>query len=105
MRTDSVHLSSEFCETVKQWLTRKDPDNLTQTVTRHRSRKTAQEAHEAIRPTDINRPSTTLKTDLSADEFQLYLMIWLRAVASQCQPARISKTLIITRSGSIQLAS
>ena len=101
MRTDSVHLSSEFCAAVKQWLRQKDPDNLTKTGIRHRSSKTAQEAHEAIRPTDINRPSTTLKADLSADEFQLYLMIWLRAVASQCQPARIGKTLIITRSGSV----
>ncbi len=67
----------------------------------HRSSKAAQEAHEAIRPTDLTRPSTQLKAELSTDEFSLYLLIWKRAVASQCQPARLRKTRLLSQSGSV----
>lgn len=101
MRTDSVTLSPEFCETVRQWLKAHDPDNLPKQATQHRSRKGAQEAHEAIRPTDIHRPSAQLKLELSADEFALYVLIWMRSVAAQCSPARLRKTRIVTQSGSL----
>lgn len=99
MRTDSVSLSPEFCQTVRQWLAERDPDNVPNRTTHHRSRKGAQEAHEAIRPTDIYRPSAQLRTELSADEFELYVLIWKRAVASQCNPARLRKTRVVTQSG------
>ncbi|MEM9928040.1 MAG: type I DNA topoisomerase [Cyanobacteria bacterium P01_D01_bin.50] len=101
MRTDSVMLSPEFCASVRKWLEQNDPDNLPQKTARHRSNKTAQEAHEAIRPTNIFRPSVELRVELSADEFNLYVMIWKRAVASQCRPAELRKTLVITQSGEI----
>jgi DNA topoisomerase-1 len=101
MRTDSVLLSPEFCNSARQWLEQNDPQNVPQQVTRHRSSQTAQEAHEAIRPTDVFRPSTELKVHLPADEFNLYVLIWKRAVASQCKPAQLRQTLIITRSGSL----
>jgi DNA topoisomerase I len=99
MRTDSVSLSPEFCQAVRQWLEARDPDNVPKRATQHRSRKGAQEAHEAIRPTDIHRPSAQLRTELSADEFDLYVLIWKRSVASQCNPARLRKTRVITQSG------
>lgn len=99
MRTDSVALSPEFCQTVRQWLEAHDPDNLPQRETTHRSRKGSQEAHEAIRPTDIHRPSAQLKPELTADEFALYVLIWKRTVASRCNPARLRKTRVVTRSG------
>ena len=99
MRTDSVSLSPEFCQAVRQWLEARDPDNVPKRVTQHRSRKGAQEAHEAIRPTDISRPSAQLRTELSTDEFDLYVMVWKRSVASQCNPARLRKTRVITQSG------
>ena len=101
MRTDSVALSPTFCQEVRNWLEAHDPDNVPKRTTNHRSRKGAQEAHEAIRPTDIHRPSAQLRTELNADEFALYVLIWKRTVASQCNPARLRKTRIMTQSGSI----
>lgn len=101
MRTDSVSLSPEFCQSVRQWLEERDPDNVPNRTTRHRSHKGAQEAHEAIRPTDIYRPSAQLRTELSTDEFELYVLVWKRSVASQCNAARLRKTRVITQSGSI----
>ncbi|MEL6164579.1 MAG: type I DNA topoisomerase, partial [Cyanobacteria bacterium J06628_3] len=101
MRTDSVMLSPEFCDSVRKWLEQNDPQNLPNKTARHRSKKTAQEAHEAIRPTNVFRPSTELRVELSADEFSLYVLIWKRAVASQCRPAQLRKTLVIIKSGEI----
>ncbi len=101
MRTDSVMLSPEFCESARKWLQQNDPDNVPEKTARHRSKKTAQEAHEAIRPTDVFRPSTELRVQLSPDEFNLYVLIWKRAIASQCRPAQLRKTLVITQSGEI----
>lgn len=101
MRTDSVQLSPEFCASVRQWLEAKDPDNVPAKVAQHRSGKAAQEAHEAVRPTDVSKSSVELKTHLSEDEFQLYVLIWKRAVATQCKPAEILKSQIVTQSGEI----
>lgn len=101
MRTDSVMLSPEFCASARKWLEQNDPQNVPHSVTKHRSNKTAQEAHEAIRPTDVFRPSTQLRVELSTDEFNLYVLIWKRAIASQCRSAQLRKTLVITQSGSL----
>ena len=101
MRTDSVMLSPEFCTSARKWLEQNDPENVPSSVTKHRSSKTAQEAHEAIRPTDVFRPSTQLRVELDAMEFNLYVLIWKRAIASQCRSARLRKTRIVTQSGSI----
>ena len=68
MRTDSVALSPEFCAAVRQWLEQHDPDNVPTRVARHRSGKAAQEAHEAIRPTDLTRASAQLQAQLNADQ-------------------------------------
>ena len=101
MRTDSVLLSPEFCDSARKWLQQNDPNNVPQKTTRHRSKKTAQEAHEAIRPTNVFRPSKELRVELPPDEFNLYVLIWKRAIASQCRPAQLRKTLVITQSGDI----
>ncbi len=101
MRTDSVMLSPEFCASARLWLEQHDPQNVPQQVAKHRSAKMAQEAHEAIRPTDVFRPSVELRQELLADEFDLYVMIWKRAVASQCRAAQLRKTQVITQSGSL----
>jgi DNA topoisomerase-1 len=102
MRTDSTALSPEFCAQARQWLETHDPDNLPKKATKHRKVKGAQESHEAIRPTDLSRPSKELRVELTADAFALYVMIWMRAIASQCQPARLRQTQILTQSGSVQ---
>jgi DNA topoisomerase I len=102
MRTDSVELSQDFCKAARAWLSTHDKDNVPSKVAKQRSSKDAQEAHEAVRPTDITKASSELKLQLSADEFALYLMIWMRSIASQCKPAQIRKTTIVTQSGEIQ---
>jgi DNA topoisomerase I len=102
MRTDSVQLSPEFCAAARTWLETHDPDNVPNKVATQRSSKTAQEAHEAIRPTDLSKSSADLKQQLSPEEFQLYVLIWMRAIASQCKPAQLRKTLIVIQSGPIQ---
>ncbi|WP_242046963.1 type I DNA topoisomerase [Fischerella sp. FACHB-380] len=101
MRTDSVMLSPEFCKSARQWLEQNDPENVPQQTARHRSSKIAQEAHEAIRPTDVFRPSAQLRVELDTDEFNLYVLIWKRAIASQCRPAILRKTLVVTQSGEL----
>jgi DNA topoisomerase-1 len=102
MRTDSTALSPEFCEQARQWLTEHDPHNVPQKTVQHRKVKGAQEAHEAIRPTDVFRPSAELRQELSADAFALYVMIWKRSIASQCQSAKVRQTKILTQSGSVR---
>lgn len=102
MRTDSVQLSPEFCSAAQQWLASHDKDNVPHRVTQQKSAKDAQEAHEAIRPTDINKSSAELKQQLSEDEFKLYVLIWMRTIASQCKSAQIRKTRIVTQSGDVQ---
>ncbi|MBW4549938.1 MAG: type I DNA topoisomerase [Aphanocapsa sp. GSE-SYN-MK-11-07L] len=102
MRTDSVNLSPDFCAAARNWLQAHDPNNVPAKVSRQRSAKDAQEAHEAIRPSDINTSSAALKPQLSEAEFNLYVLIWLRAIASQCKPALLRKTRIMTESGAVQ---
>ena len=101
MRTDSVMLSPEFLKSARQWLEQNDPQNVPEKIASHRSSKTAQEAHEAIRPTDVFRPSVQLREELPPDEFNLYVMIWKRAIASVCRAAILRKTQIITQSGNL----
>ena len=101
MRTDSVMLSPEFCAQARQWLESNDSDNVPKTVAKQRKAKGAQEAHEAIRPTDIHRSSQELKVELSEDAFKLYVLIWKRAIASQCKPAQVQQTKINTQSGTV----
>ncbi|NJK58262.1 MAG: type IA DNA topoisomerase [Pleurocapsa sp. SU_5_0] len=101
MRTDSVALSEEFCHAARKWLENKDSQNIPTNQTKHRINKNSQEAHEAIRPSNLNYPSSQLKSQISESEFSLYLLIWKRAIASQCRPALIDKTTILSQSGSV----
>lgn len=99
MRTDSIVLAEPFRVAVRQYLTQHDPTNVPSKTTQHRAVKGSQEAHEAIRPTDINRLPDTLTTHMDADAAALYMLIWNRAIASQCCPARLRKTRVMTQSG------
>ncbi|MGB3786641.1 MAG: type I DNA topoisomerase [Phormidesmis sp.] len=99
MRTDSVVLSDSFCAAVRAYLTQHDPTNVPKQTAKHRAAKGAQAAHEAIRPTDVTTTPQQLRPSLSADAANLYELIWNRAVASQCCPARLRKTRIVTQSG------
>ena len=100
-RTDSTNLCKDYICAARKFLQEKDPDNLPASAPKFKSKKNAQEAHEAIRPSDLTTPSTKLKQELDEDNFALYLLIWKRAMASQCNPAKINKTKITTKSGSV----
>ena len=87
----------EYCETVREYLRQHDPENLPTQSTIHRSRSNSQDAHEAIRPTDINRLPDDL--NVSGDDAKLYKLIWNRTIASLCAPVELQKTRIMTRAG------
>ena len=97
MRTDSVSLSNDFCTVARNWLTTNDSKNIPDKVTQFRNSKNAQEGHEAIRPTNIELPSSQLKPLVEADAFNLYVLIWKRAIASQCRSAAIDKTTVVSK--------
>ncbi len=101
MRTDSVTLSDQFCAAVRQYLEQNDPNNVPANAARHRSSKGAQEAHEAIRPTEVFLTPEQISSRVGEDENKLYELIWNRAVASQCRPAQLDKTRIVTQSGEV----
>ena len=56
--------------------------------------KNAQEAHEAIRPTDINKTPSSLRSILDRDQIKLYELIWNRTVASQMESAEFERTIV-----------
>lgn len=96
MRTDGVQMAPEAIEAardaiVKEFGTKYLPEKPRQYTTKA---KNAQEAHEAIRPTDFNRTPTEMRKFLDADQARLYEMIWKRAIASQMQPAEIERTTV-----------
>ncbi len=65
----------------------------------YKSKKDAQDAHEAIRPTDVNRTPDSLAHKLGQDELKLYRLIWQRFVASQMMPALFDQTTIDIKAG------
>ena len=101
MRTDSTALSAEFCAAVRRYLEQTDPGNVPNRVPKHKSSKGAQEAHEAIRPTEVLRTPAKTKAEVNAEQAALYELIWLRAIAANCRNAELLKTKIITQSGSV----
>ncbi|MDZ4197826.1 MAG: type I DNA topoisomerase, partial [Kiritimatiellia bacterium] len=95
MRTDSVSIAREAQESCRAFVTETmGPDYVPATPNVYRSRSGAQEAHEAIRPTDVRRTPESLREILPADELKLYRVIWQRFVASQMSPARIAQRLV-----------
>jgi DNA topoisomerase-1 len=101
MRTDSVELSAEFLEQARSYLEQKDPKNLPATRTKHKTKDSAQAAHEAIRPTDVFITPKSIQSYLTPEQYGLYSMIWRRAVASQSAPAKLLKTVVLTQSGPV----
>ena len=89
MRTDSVQLAAQALREIREYIGQTlGGDYLPPAARRYRTKtRNAQEAHEAIRPTSMERPPETLKRHLDADQFRLYDLIWRRAVASQMSDA------------------
>ena len=97
MRTDAVTLSPEFIAETRAWLTANSPESLPTSAPTYRAKADSQGAHEAIRPTGVELTPERARTLLSPDQLKLYTLIWERAVASQCKPARLSKSKISVR--------
>ena len=97
MRTDGTQISNEALETCRNYISQKLGKDYLPDQPRNYSgkkAKNAQEAHEAIRPTDINRDPSSLKSILDRDQMRLYELIWNRTVSSQMESAEFERTSI-----------
>ncbi|MCX5908087.1 MAG: type I DNA topoisomerase, partial [Deltaproteobacteria bacterium] len=100
MRTDSVRMSSEAVQEVRQYIQGKfGPAYLPEKPNVYKSRKTSQEAHEAIRPTSLKYEPAALQPFLTKDQLALYELIWNRFVACQMNPAVYDQTAVDIEAG------
>jgi DNA topoisomerase-1 len=96
MRTDGVQMAPEAIEAARSMIGSEYGDKYLPEKPRIYSTKAknAQEAHEAVRPTDFRRTPAQARKYLEADQARLYEIIWKRAMASQMQPAEIERTTV-----------
>lgn len=96
MRTDSTHLSADALNMARGYIKSEFGDRYLpdKPNTYASSNKSAQEAHEAIRPTDVTLSPRDAHAKLSTDESKLYQLIWNRFVAGQMPPAEFDQTAI-----------
>ncbi|MDE3055988.1 MAG: type I DNA topoisomerase [Verrucomicrobiota bacterium] len=88
MRTDSFNIAPEAIQSARRYITEHfGLPYLPDQPRFYASRKSAQEAHEAIRPTNLDRHPDKVRSYLSAEQYKLYLLIWRRFIASQMNPA------------------
>ncbi len=101
MRTDGTNLSADAVSDFRNFIKKEygneylpeNPNNYS-----GKKAKNAQEAHEAIRPTDINRNPDSVKKYLSSDQQKLYSLIWSRALSSQMETAKFDRNTITIES-------
>ncbi|NAI01712.1 type I DNA topoisomerase [Escherichia coli] len=103
MRTDSTNLSQDAVNMVRGYIS----DNfgkkyLPESPNQYASKENSQEAHEAIRPSDVNVMAESLK-DMEADAQKLYQLIWRQFVASQMTPAKYDSTTLTVGAGDFRL--
>jgi DNA topoisomerase-1 len=96
MRTDGVQIAGEAIASCRQVIAEDFGNDFVPDVPRaYRAKaKNAQEAHEAIRPTDLRRRPDRIRGALERDEARLYELIWKRAIASQMENARLEQTAL-----------
>ena len=95
MRTDSTRIADEALREARGYIKKNyGADYLPKSAVRYRSKGGAQDAHEAIRPTSVERTPQSLKSYLSPEQHRLYDLIWKRFVASQMNPAILDVTTI-----------
>ena len=99
MRTDSTRVSAEAETKVKGWIKEKHGDKYLGGPRTGKASPGAQDAHEAIRPTDINRTPDSIRQYLSVDQLKLYDLIWRRFVASRMAPAVYDQTQVEIEGG------
>ncbi len=96
MRTDGVQIAPEAITQARKVIGQEYGDNYVPRAPReYQSKaKNAQEAHEAIRPTDLSRLPATLRAKLDPDQARLYELIWTRTIASQMESAELERTTV-----------
>jgi DNA topoisomerase I len=100
MRTDSTRVSETALGELRGFINQQYGANyLPEKTVHYRSKKDAQDAHEAIRPTDVTRTPDSLASYLRPEELKLYRLIWQRYVASQMMPALFDQTTIDIKAG------
>ena len=95
MRTDSIRLSDEFIKKTYAFIEKTYGKEYVGYVKQSKKTENVQDAHEAIRPTNINNTPEKIKKYLSNDEYKLYRMIYYRALASLMKDAKAKTTTII----------
>ncbi|MYC76777.1 type I DNA topoisomerase [Candidatus Poribacteria bacterium] len=100
MRTDSTRVAQEGLQAARAYITETyGKEYLPNRAVNYRSKRGAQDAHEAIRPTLPLRTPADLKPYLNRDQFRLYELIWMRFIASQMNPAIFDGTTIDIQAG------
>src|SRR5512143_3359553 len=100
MRTDSTRVGKEAQDEARELIAGKyGKDFLPEKAPVYASAKSAQEAHETIRPTSVMREPDEIKAYLENDQYKLYKLIWNRFVASQMNPAVIDQTSVDIKAG------
>jgi len=95
MRTDSTHLSGEAVKEVRNYISKHLGDNyLPAKENIYASKKGAQQAHEAIRPTDVDFTPSDIKQFLTAEQYKLYDLVWRRFMACQMSAAKWEQTAL-----------
>ena len=88
MRTDSPRVSPEAVQGAREWIKKQlGPQYLPSSPNEYKGKKDAQDAHEAIRPSDASRTPESIARFLSDEQLKLYTLIWRRFIASQMVPA------------------
>ena len=100
LRTDSVRVSEEAAFSAKEYIAKNHGENYCAAGQKESKKKQRiQDAHEAIRPTDISRLPIAVKDQLPRDLFRLYQLIWQRFTASQMAPAVYETTSVKVQAG------
>lgn len=102
MRTDSTRLSDDFVKSVYGYIKENYGEEYIGYVKKSKKKDNVQDAHEAIRPTSINRTPEEVRKYLTNDEFKLYRMIYYRALASLFANAKTLNTTIILDNNNYQ---
>ena len=102
MRTDSIRLSDEFVKNTYGFIAKEYGKEYVGYVKTSKNKDNVQDAHEAIRPTDINKTPESIKEHLSQDEYKLYRLIYYRALASLMKDAKQLGTSIILDNNNYQ---
>lgn len=100
LRTDSTRISDEADQSVREYIAEQYGEKF---VAANKAKasddKKIQDAHEAIRPSDVSRTPAAMKESLTRDQFRLYQLIWKRFVASRMQPAKYETTSVKISAG------